>query len=319
MVVTDLEVLQRALEWASQGHGVTLATVVKTWGSAPRKAGAQMAIRNDGVFVGSVSGGCVEGSVIQEALDESQNSSQKPSRLLTFGVSTEDAWAVGLSCGGEIEIWIESVNVQAIQSVVSKLELRQRVTLRLSMNQSHPMTVVEQWQGTTNSKTVLQDDGTAMRVYNPARRLFVVGAVHIAQALIPMAKQVGYTIVLIDPRGLFLNSERWCNVPRVSDFPEEYLSSVNLGEQDAVVALSHNPTFDDEALYLALQANAFYVGALGSRRNHAKRCIRLQERGCTEAQIDRLCGPIGLNIGSQTPAEIAVSIVAEMIQHQYSV
>jgi xanthine dehydrogenase accessory factor len=314
MVVTDLEVLQRALEWADHGQGVTLATVVKTWGSAPRKAGAQMAIRNDGVFVGSVSGGCVEGSVIQEALDVSLSSS----RLLTFGVSTEDAWAVGLSCGGEIAIWIESVNVDVIQSVVSKLELRQRVTLRLSMNQSHPMTVVENWQGTTNGKTLLQDDGAAMRVYNPARRLFVVGAVHIAQALIPMAKQVGYTMVVIDPRGLFLNPERWGNVPRVSDFPEEYLSSVNLGEQDAVVALSHNPTFDDEALYLALQANAFYVGALGSRRNHAKRCIRLQERGCTDTQIDRLCGPIGLNIGSQTPAEIAVSIVAEMIQHQYS-
>ena len=186
------------------------------------------------------------------------------------------------------------------------------------MNESHPMRVVENWQGTTNNKTLLQDDGAAMRVYNPARRLFVVGAVHIAQALIPMAKQVGYTMVVIDPRGLFLNPERWGNVPRVSDFPEEYLSSVNLGEQDAVVALSHNPTFDDEALYLALQANAFYVGALGSRRNHAKRCIRLQERGCTDTQIDRLCGPIGLNIGSQTPAEIAVSIVAEMIQHQYS-
>ena len=315
MVITDLEVLQRALEWADHGQGVTLATVVKTWGSAPRKAGAQMAIREDGVFVGSVSGGCVEGSVIQEALDVSLSSS----RLLTFGVSTEDAWTVGLSCGGEIAIWIESVNVDVIQSVVSKLELRQRTTLRLSMNESHPMTVVENWQGATNNKTLLQDDGVAMRVYNPARRLFVVGAVHIAQALIPMAKQVGYTMVLIDPRGIFLNSERWYNVPRVSDFPEEYLSSVNLGEQDAVVALSHNPNFDDEALYLALQANAFYVGALGSRRNHAKRCIRLQERGCTDTQLDRLCGPIGLNIGSQTPAEIAVSIVAEMIQHQYSV
>ena len=313
MSVTDIEILQKGLLWAQEGHQVVLATVVQTWGSAPRKAGAHMVIREDGLFEGSVSGGCVEGAVLQEGLDIA-----KGARLLKFGVSTEQAWAVGLSCGGEIAIWIELLDETVIQRLVEGVNARQTVGLCLSLQAIDTMTITADWQVAPTSKTLLQEDGRAIRVYTPTRRLFVIGAVHIAQALVPMAEQIGYSVILIDPRGIFLEEKRWGNIQRFSDFPEEILPKQNLDRHDAVVALSHNPLFDDEAFWAALQAEVFYVGALGSRRNHEKRCLRLQERGCTVEQTNRISGPIGLDIGAQTPSEIAVSIIAELIQYQYA-
>ena len=312
MAVTELEVLTCAQTWLRDGYPVMLATVVDTWGSAPRRAGAQMVVRQDGTFLGSVSGGCIEGSVIQNAMEETSRG-----RLLTFGVSTEDAWAVGLSCGGEISVWLEPLTLEVVDVLQSSLQGRRTIGLKLSLQSDVLMRTVEDVNDSLNtSKSIRQADGSAVVAYQPPRRLFIVGAVHIAQALVPMATQVGYQIMIIDPRSIFLKDERWEDVERISDFPEEYLQSVDLGSRDAVVALSHNPNFDDEALYLALQHNAFYVGALGSRRNHAKRCARLQERGLLPEQVARISGPVGLDIRAQTPAEIAVSILAEMIQCQ---
>lgn len=312
MAVTELEVLTCAQTWLRDGHRVMLATVVDTWGSAPRRAGAQMVVRQDGTFLGSVSGGCIEGAVIQNAMEEPSGG-----RLLTFGVSTEDAWAVGLSCGGEISVWLEPLTLEVVDVLQSSLQGRRAIGLKLSLQSDVPMRIIE---GVNEimvmPKSIRQADGSAVIFYQPPRRLFIVGAVHIAQALVPMAKQVDYQVVIIDPRSIFLKDERWEDVERISDFPEEYLSNVHLGSRDAVVALSHNPTFDDEALYLALQHNVFYVGALGSRRNHANRCARLQERGLLPEQVARISGPVGLDIRAQTPAEIAVSILAEMIQCQ---
>lgn len=312
MVVTELEVLTCAQTWLRDGYPVILATVVDTWGSAPRRAGAQMVVRQDGIFLGSVSGGCIEGAVIQNAMEETRGG-----RLLTFGVSTEDAWAVGLSCGGEISIWLEALTLDTVDALRFAIQERRVIGLYLSLQSEVPMRIIEDVNDImVTTKSIRQADGTAVYAYQPMRRLFIIGAVHIAQALVPMAKQVGYQVVIIDPRSIFLKDARWGDVERISDFPEEYLSNVNLGSRDAVVALSHNPTFDDEALYLALQRDVFYIGALGSRRNHAKRCIRLQERGLLPEQVARISGPVGLDIQAQTPAEIAVSILAEMIQCQ---
>ena len=311
MVVTELEVLETAQQWIQSGQSVALATVIETWGSAPRRAGSQLAIRQDGLFVGSVSGGCVEGAVVQQTLKmltENENG-----QLLSFGVSTEDAWSVGLSCGGEISIWVERVQQSVLQELISAIQSRRLMGLMLSMT-DREMDIVHEWESEPTFKSLIQSNGQAVRVYTPSIRLFIVGAVHIAQALVPMAQAVGYDVVVIDPRAIFLEAERWSYVKRVSDFPEEYLATQNIGVHDAVVALSHNPIFDDEALYLALEANAFYVGALGSRKNHAKRCARLQERGLSSTQVARISGPVGLDIGAQTPAEIAVSILAELIQ-----
>jgi len=314
MVVTDLEVLETALHWINSGHTVALATVLETWGSAPRKAGAQLAIRGDGLFVGSVSGGCVEGAVVQETL--ALLTEEKTGLLLTFGVSTEDAWAVGLSCGGNISIWVEEAQARVLEQLIENIHNRKRIGLSLSMNQtgSSTMTVCSEWSQEPTAKSLIQPGGSAVVVYQPSPRLFVVGAVHIAQALVPMVRSIGFEVFIIDPRAIFLESERWSSVKRISDFPEEYLPE-RLCTNDAVVALSHNPTFDDEALYLALKARVFYVGALGSKKNHAKRCQRLQQRGLSIQEVEKIRGPVGLDIGAQTPAEIAVSIAAELIQH----
>ena len=311
MVVTELEVLETAVQWMQAGQSVALATVIETWGSAPRKAGSQLVIRQDGVFVGSVSGGCVEGAVVHQTLEILAE--DKNGQLLSFGVSTEDAWSVGLSCGGEISIWVERAQQSVLQELISAIHARKLVGLHFSMADT-VMVTVDAWESEPTFKSLIQSDGQAVRVYTPSIRLFIVGAVHIAQALVPMAQAVGYDVVVIDPRAIFLESERWSYVKRVSDFPEEYLTTQNVGPHDAVVALSHNPIFDDEALWLALEANAFYVGARGSRKNHATRCARLQERGLGSDQVARISGPIGLDIGAQTPAEIAVSILAELIQ-----
>lgn len=311
MVVTELEVLETALQWIQAGQTVALATVIETWGSAPRKAGSQLVIRQDGLFVGSVSGGCVEGAVVQQTLE--MLAGEKRGELLSFGVSTEDAWSVGLSCGGQISIWAERAEASVLQDLISAIHSRRLVGLSLSLSDKE-MLIVHEWASDPTFKSLIQSSGQAVRVYTPSPRLFIVGAVHIAQALVSMAQSVGYDVVVIDPRSIFLESERWSYVKRVSDFPEEYLATQRLGPHDAVVALSHNPNFDDEALFLALEANAFYVGALGSRKNHAKRCARLQERGLSPERVDRISGPVGLDIGAQTPAEIAVSILAELIQ-----
>ncbi len=310
--MTDLGLLQQAVVWQEQGYGVTLATVVDTWGSAPRKAGSWLVVREDGLFEGSVSGGCVEGAVIREVIEGDPSQA----RLLTFGVSTEEAWSVGLSCGGELSIWIERATQSVLKDLICAMERRETVGLQMDLSGVQPMSILTDCAVLPDSKTLRQSTGEVLRLCSPARRLFVIGAVHIAQALIPMAQRVGYVVTLIDPRSIFLEDARWGTVERRSDFPEEIFPEVNLGLHDAVVALSHNPTFDDEALWWALQSNTFYVGALGSRRNHAKRCTRLLERGCSPAETERICGPIGLNIGAQSPAEIAVAILAEIIQHQ---
>ena len=263
MVVTDVEVLETALKWLKEGRSVALATVIETWGSAPRKAGSQLVIREDGLFVGSVSGGCVEGAVVQQTLTLLHT--KGTGQLLTFGVSTEDAWTVGLSCGGRISIWVEQAQQSVLRELIAAIRSRVLVGLALSMSDKE-MVVVDQWENEPTAKSLMQTNGESVRVYPPSIRLFIVGAVHIAQALVSMVQEIGYDVVVIDPRSIFLESERWSYVKRVSEFPEEYLPTQQLGPHDALVALSHNPTFDDEALLLALQADAFYVGALGSRK-----------------------------------------------------
>ncbi len=319
MTATDIDVLSTALTWLALGQKVLLATVVSTWGSAPRKAGAHMVIREDGLFEGSVSGGCVEGEVIKEALGLLERGTSVGCQI-EFGVSTETAWSVGLSCGGRIVIWLVPVVPSILDNVMSRIARREGVGLYFSQSGQQVQMVEAVYDGlqsvAQSPKSIVQPDGAVIRLYTPPKRLFIIGAVHIAQVLTSMAQQVGYVVHVVDPRGIFLSPERWGHMQTSADFPEEYLTTVCLDKYDALVALSHNPTFDDEALYLALQRDTFYVGALGSRRNHAKRCARLQERGCTELQTERIHGPVGLNIGAQTPSEIAVSILAELIQQQ---
>ncbi|WP_372572484.1 XdhC family protein [Ruegeria jejuensis] len=306
---------ETALDWYREGGSAALATVVETWGSAPRRVGAQLVIGGDGRIEGSVSGGCVEGAVIVEALEAIEEGA---SRVLEFGVSDEDAFAVGLACGGTIRILVEPIG-----AVLSEVMLAELVALRAAripvayeVNIDTGRRALRRTRHADRmrlDRSGFEEDGkTFVAVHNPPLRLVVLGAVHIAQALVPMARIAGYDPVIIDPREAFASSERFPGERILTDWPDEAVAEIGLDTRTALVLLTHDPKLDDPALQAALGANIFYIGALGSTRTHAKRVARMQEAGFSEEQIARIHGPIGLDIGAAGPSEIAVAILAEM-------
>lgn len=308
---------ETALDWHRDGSGAALATVVQTWGSAPRRAGAQLAVRGDGRIEGSVSGGCVEGAVIleaQEALADGRH------RLLEFGISDEDAFAVGLACGGTIRILIEPVGgampEDLLADLVTARGARLPVVYEVDLETGQRRLCRDAWpERMRMDRSGLEEDGRLfVAVHNPPLRLVVVGAVHIAQALVPMARIAGFDPVLIDPRESFGHAERFPGETVLSDWPDEAIEAVGLDARTALVALTHDPKLDDPALMQALRSGAFYIGALGSSRTHGKRVERLRDAGIGEDLIARIHAPIGLDIGAAGPAEIAVSILAEMVR-----
>ena len=308
---------ETALAWHRAGRGAALATVVETWGSAPRRVGAMLVVAGDGDMAGSVSGGCVEGAVVAEALDAIDSGR---STILTFGVSDDDAFAVGLACGGTIRVM-----VQPIGTGLPEDELDRICTARA---QRHPIAqVVDTTAWTTRTagtgdfpdrfradRSGFEDDGaTFVSIHNPPLRLVIVGAVHIAQALVPMARIAGYDVVIVDPRESFASAARFPGERLVDDWPDEALAALGIDARTAVVVLSHDPKIDDPALMAALRSEAYYIGALGSTRSRDKRAVRLGLLGASAEEIARIHGPVGLDIGAATPAEIAVSTMAEMI------
>ncbi len=313
--ITDLPKL--ALDWHRAGHRVALATVVQTWGSAPRPVGSQLLIDADGAMEGSVSGGCVEGAVIVEAMDAIEDGT---SRLLEFGVSDDEAFAVGLACGGEIKVLVEPVGGAMPVGILEELVARRAA--------SEPVAYVTGLGGGTtrlagvdefpdrfrmDQSGILEDGETFVGIHNPPLRMVVVGAVHIAQHLIPMAQACGYAVTLIDPRPAFGSAARFPDVTIADDWPDEALAALKPDARTAIVTLTHDPKLDDPAIRTALGSDVFYIGCLGSTRTHAKRVARLVEAGFAPEQIARLHAPVGLDIGGRQPAEIAVSIMAEVI------
>lgn len=312
-----------ALEWRRAGRGAALATVIETWGSAPRQVGAQLAISGDGAMAGSVSGGCVEGAVVTEAI---QALADGASRVLTFGVSDDTAFSVGLACGGTIRILVTPVGAHLPEAMLADLvaarSARRPVALltdlgtwahRLSDGTGDPLEEAIHARFRSD-RSGLEEDGTFIAVHNPPLRLLVIGAVHIAQALLPMARSCGYDPVLIDPRDAFGSASRFPGETIVPDWPDAALAGLGLDARSAVVTLTHDAKLDDPAILSALAAPVFYLGCLGSSRTHAKRLERLRAAGVSEAGIARIHAPVGLNIGAKSPAEIAISIMAQITQ-----
>ena len=313
---------ETAFRWIGEGRQVALATVVKTWGSAPRPVGSQLVVDADMAFEGSVSGGCVEGAVIMEAVDAMQDGT---CRILSFGVSDDTAFEVGLACGGQIEVMVEPVGIGQGPSVE---ELSELVEARAARRPVLWEVNTETWErqllprdpADDERETLFRTDKSAREgdlfrgVHNPPLRLIIVGAVHIAQPLVQMARLAGYDIVLSDPRDSFASAERFPGETFLDGWPDEALAAFGLDTRTAVVTLSHDPKIDTPALQTALSSEAFYIGALGSTRTHAKRVAALTEAGLSEAQIARIDGPVGLDIGAASPAEIAISIMAEMTE-----
>ncbi len=322
------EIFDRIRAWRRAGKDVALATVVRTWGSSPRPVGSHLAADADGAFVGSVSGGCIEGAVIQEA--RAAIADGKP-RLLEFGVSDERAWEVGLACGGRVQVYIERIAAELFDRVIAASAARRPAALvtRLADGRqalvegdavSGGLTLAEGALGEIRSRLAsgrsgpLDGDETLFaRIYAPPARMLIVGAVHVSQVLAPMAALAGYEVTLIDPRRAFATPERFPGVALAGGWPDEAMARLAPDENTAVVTLTHDPKLDDPALRVALQSPAFYIGALGSRRTHAKRIERLADQG-----LDHLAGrihaPIGLDLGGRSPAEVAVSILAEVIR-----
>ena len=326
-------------KWRAENKSIALATVIQTWGSSPRREGARMALTPDGNITGSVSGGCVEGAVFEAGVAVLK--SNRP-QLLHFGVADETAWEVGLACGGSIDIFVKPLDIEAFKPLRSTLmEEKSAVlvtvvkgsdevlgremlvredgnvtgTISDKLNQQVVKLAKETLsQGESHRALLDEDVEVFVEVIAPPPTLIAVGGVHITIALMALAKTLGYRTIVVDPRSAFGNEGRFPHVDQLIQlWPEDAFQQIPITRSTAIAMLTHEPKLDDPALKIALPSSAFYVGALGSRTTQAKRRQRLLEEGLTEKQLDRLHGPIGLEIGAGTPEEIAISIMAEIV------
>lgn len=323
-VATHDQIPEQALAWIRAGKPTALATVIETWGSAPRPVGSQLAINAEAEMMGSVSGGCVEGAVVAEALDALEDGT---CRVLEYGVSDDEAFAVGLACGGTIRVMVEPIGVgkgpspELIKELVADRAARipaayvvniQTWSRRLVKSPDDPIrsAVTPRFH---SDKSGVEGDWF-IGIHNPPLRMVVVGAVHIAQPLMQMARLTGYDPVLVDPRDAFASDQRFPGETIIRDWPDAALQAQGLDTRTAVVTLTHDPKLDDPAIMTALKSDVFYLGCLGSTRTHAKRVTRLQEAGFRDDQIARIHAPVGADIGAKSPAEIAVSIMAQITE-----
>jgi len=324
---------------AAENKSIALATVIQTWGSSPRRAGAKMALTPDGKITGSVSGGCVEGAVFEEGVEVLKKNHPK---LLHFGVADETAWEVGLACGGSIDIFVKPLDAELFKALHSVLAEEQPAvlvtvvkgsdellgrevlvrengevtgTISDELNEQALKLAKETLMHGESRRVMLNNDTEVfMEMILPPPTLIAVGGVHITIALMALAKTLGYRTVVIDPRTAFGSEERFPNVDQLIPlWPQEAFQKIPITRSTAVAMLTHDPKLDDPALKIALPSQAFYVGALGSKTTQAKRRQRLLDEGLTEEQLKRLHGPIGLEIGAGTPEEIAMSIMAEIV------
>ena len=302
----DLEVLRKSAEWLASGKRVLLVTVVKTWGSSPRPPGALLAVREDGIVVGSVSGGCIEDDIVERSRREGAYITRP--QAVTYGVSAEDARKFGLPCGGTIQLVLEPLTQDSrIRELLDAIEQGKLVARKLDLDSAAVSLA------TANAADALAFDGrTLTTVHGPRYRMLVIGAGQLSKYLAQIAVGLDYQVTVCDPREEYTETWDVAGITLVKTMPDDTVIAMNLDERCAVVALTHDPKLDDLALMEALKSPAFYVGALGSRANNAKRRERLREFDLSPEEIDRLHGPIGLYIGSRTPPEIAVSILAEI-------
>jgi xanthine dehydrogenase accessory factor len=332
-ILADIE------RWRKDEVAVAIATVVQTWGSSPRGIGAKMAVTSDGRMIGSVSGGCVENAVVEAGIESLR--SERP-QLLHFGVADETAWEVGLACGGSIDVFVKPLDPKVFEKMHVFLvgeaggvlltvirgndELLGREMLVVGDGIVHG-SLGNEWdatvlnlahdvlsRGVSRRVSLNEDVEVFMEAILPPPTLVVVGGVHIAVALVSMAKTLGYRTVLVDPRRAWGSEERFPHVDRlIQSWIDEAFGQIQIHRSTAIAMLTHDPKIDDPALKIALNSSAFYVGALGSKATNAKRRERLLSEGVTEEQLSRLHAPIGLDIGAQNPEEIALAILSEVV------
>ena len=302
----DLEVLKACDEWLRDGKRCELVTVVRTWGSSPRPEGATLVICEDGRVVGSVSGGCIEDDLIAHV--RSHGITRSRPEIVTYGITADEAHRFGLPCGGTIELALEPLSAQSrITELLQRLEQHELVARRLDLSSG------EVQLSTAGAGMALQISAAALTtIHGPRWRLLIIGAGQLSRFLAQIALGMDYHVTVCDPREEYRDGWQVAGVQVLHAMPDDLVMSMHLDSRSAVVALTHDPKLDDLALMEALKSEAFYVGAIGSRVNNAKRRERLKLFDVSDAQLARLHGPIGMYIGSKTPAEIAISILAEM-------
>jgi xanthine dehydrogenase accessory factor len=330
-----LDILAQVNLWLQQNERIALATVVETWGSAPRRVGSKMAISQEMAMVGSVSGGCVETAVVEEGLESLKRSQL---RLLHYGVSDDDAWEVGLACGGKISVMVEPIDTRWWQLAADAAQHDKSLTtltiiegdglgakIALDGNSeivfNNGVLSSEQLQTLVSGSIPAQSGRATLAGYEvmvdviAARpHLVIVGGVHIAMSLQHFAKALGFRVTLIDPRQAFASEERFPNVDCLShDYPDKALAQIGIDRNTYLAILTHDPKIDDPALKTALRAKPAYIGVLSSKRTHQKRIARLTQDGIGEHELARLHTPIGLAIDAGTPEEIALAVMAEII------
>ena len=322
--------LQKIKQWYTESRSFVIATVIKTWGSAPRIPGSLMAISDSGEIVGSVSGGCVEGDVIRNS---KQVFDSDETIKITYGVTNEDAWTVGLTCGGKLEVWIEKMwknefwnkilnCLEAGNSCALATDGKNQVLLADSEFTGHTpdrdiTDAIELCLAKGKPDIVGKDENTwFVNVFSAKSQLIIIGAAHISAHLVQLGSLLGFETIIIDPRGLFADKQQFAVAPdrTFKNWPAEVLEHFNLDKNTFVVLLTHDPKIDDQALHILLKSGVAYIGALGSSKTQQKRAQRLKNEGFTDDDINRISGPVGLNIHARLPEEIALSIISEIIK-----
>lgn len=334
------DILSDVEKWVRDGESIALATVIQTWGSSPRKVGSEMAFTSSGKITGSVSGGCVENAVVEAGIESLKTNQPK---LLHFGVADETAWEVGLACGGSIDVFVQPLDAEFFQmlraTLTNEVPVVHAVVIRgaddvlgrellITENGIVAGSLGNEWnEAVLNIGIQVLSQGASQRVQLnhvtevffdvilPSPTLVIVGGVHIAVALVSLAKTLGYRTILVDPRRSWGSEERFPHVDQlIQEWIDDAFRQINITRATAIASLTHDPKLDDPALKIALNSPASYVGALGSKTTNEKRRERLLNDGMTENQFARLHAPIGLDIGASTPEEIALAIMSEVVQ-----
>ena len=326
------KILEKAYEWIKDNQKIVMITVVETWGSSPKPIGSKMIVNENKEFFGSVSGGCIESFIIQESLKVIEKN--ESFKIKKFKISDDSAWNMGLSCGGEITVYLASMNLrekaleQIIQKQKNKLEfalLTNLLTGQIEIfEKSKPLNKnFEEYTNQINSyylsknNGVIKDSNIFIECYNNPLKVIIIGAVHIAQYLTDFADKFDFEIYIIDPRNYFGTKERFPNVKIIKEWPNEAFKKIKTNSNCALIGLTHDPKIDDPALQYALKKNFFYIGALGSKKTHEKRCDRLKKAGFTRSEIESIHGPIGIKLGGKSAPEIALSIIAQLVNEIY--
>lgn len=308
----DLNVLRQATTWLAQGHRVVLGTITRTWGSAPRPPGSSVALRDDGLVAGSVSGGCIEDDLVDKARAGALTTGLP--QVVRYGIDTDTAQRFGLPCGGLIELVLEPVQLRTrLDDLLARLDRGERVRRVLTIATGD----VDLQPGNTTDELAL-DDATLVTHHGPRWRLLLIGAGQMTQYLAQMATALDYQVLVCDPREEYATGFTVPGATLLRSMPDDTVVAMKPDGHTAIIALTHDPKMDDLALMEAVTSPAFYIGAIGSRANQAKRKARLKEHfGITDAQLGRIHGPVGLKNGARTPPEIAISILAELTAVRY--